>query len=178
MIYARDPWYALSIAALVLIAVAAVVVRVTAGTSPDVRAVVSTATPRATEAVATATAAPTETPDADSVQLDFVRALELGTIRDALTAYADDNGAFPSTNGELVVLCDADGDGPGCVLTAYNTGVPFNDGLSPYWYASDGVTFTLVGIAALPQPSNGDCPAELPSALSNAHVMCMNGGQG
>jgi hypothetical protein len=123
------------------------------------------------------TAEPTGTPDVDSVALDFGRALDLGTIRDTLTQYYDANGAYPDTNGELVVLC-VDDEGPGCVLAQYNADVPFDDGLSPYWYQSDGETWTLVARAALEQANNGSCPAPLPDELTNAPVMCMNGGPG
>jgi hypothetical protein len=122
----------------------------------------------------TAPATPTAQPTADPVTLDFARALDLGAIRDALAAYRREHGSFPSTGGDVVTLCAATGD-VGCGLRAIKQDLRFDDGASPYWYASDGSEYTLIARASLEQPTPQDCPDALPGELQPGPLMCMRG---
>ncbi|MEX2225635.1 MAG: hypothetical protein WEB52_04200 [Dehalococcoidia bacterium] len=116
----------------------------------------------------------TATPAADLATLDFARALDLLALRDALTAHYAEHGSFPRTSGGVETLCD-DPDDAGCALAEVNDALKFNDGAEPYWYVSDGQTYTLIARASLEQPSGQSCPARLPGPLADGPVMCMFG---
>ena len=163
--YLRDYWYTGSLLALCLVFAGIMALRATGGdASPDESALAPS--PTATPPPAPAAA--------DPVALDFARALDLNSVRDALIAYEARNGAFPSTGGGLTTLCASKND-RGCALREVAAGVPFNDGLAPYWYASDGRTYTLAARAALPQADTSQCPDALPPELSDTPIMCTSG---
>ena len=163
--YLRDYWYTGSLLALCLVFAGVMSLRATGGE----------AAPGESTAAPSPTATVPPTPNAtDPVTLDFARALDLNAIRDALIDYEVRNGAFPSTGGALTTLCATKND-RGCALREVNAGVPFNDGVAPYWYASDGGTYTLVARAALPQGDTSRCPDALPPELSDTPIMCTSG---
>jgi hypothetical protein len=163
--YLRDYWYTGSLLALCLVFAGIMALRATG----------SDASPGESAAAPPSTATAPPTPSAtDPVTLDFARALDLNAIRDALIAYEARNGAFPSTGGGLTTLCATKND-RGCDLREVNAGVPFSDGPAPYWYASDGRTYTLVARAALPQGDTSMCPDTLPPELSDTPIMCTSG---
>lgn len=171
-LYYRDYWYVASLVALSLIFALANVVVIQGGTpaGADSAAVATPTRP----AVATQRAAPTPAPTADPVTADFARTLDLAAARDALGAYYRANGAFPATNGGVTTLCDDAADA-GCVLSSMDVELSFDDGDDPYWYASDGRTFTLIARAALSQPGEQPCPENLPAQLASGPVICMTG---
>jgi len=167
----RDVWYISALAGLCLIVVVAVALSMTAASNePHAEA----------RSAATATAAPAATPapapSPDPVTLDFARGLDLGKIRDAMTLYRQRHGAFPTTSGQLTELCNDSSDA-GCVLSEVWPGLPFGDGASDYWVSSDGAAYTLVAVAALPQPDTSSCPAQLPAELAGRLLMCLHPGE-
>jgi len=169
MRHLQDYWYTGSLLALCLVFGGLMLIRATdGGASPDATATALAATPTV--------AAITPTPSAtiDPVALDFARALDLNTIRDALIAYEARTGAFPSTGGGLTTLCATPND-RGCALKQINGGLPVSDGLAPYWYGSDGRTYVLVARAAIPQADTSMCPDVLPPELSDTPLMCTAG---
>jgi hypothetical protein len=169
----RDPWYGSSLAALcVILAAGGIFLATRSSDGQTDNAVNATAT--ATAAEPTSRPAATATPVPDPVTFDFARALDLLKVGQTLEAYFDENGAYPESGGEVVTLCEQTGD-PGCVLTTIVVDVPFDDGEEPYWYVSDGATFTLIARAALTQEDTSACPDELPDALAALPVMCASG---
>ena len=161
----RDRWYAGSLGALaVLVALGAVLLL--AGGSPS--------SAETTLAAVTPVASATATPAADPATVDFARALDLLAVRDALAAYRNERGSYPDTGGVIETLC-AEGGDAGCALSALNDDLATNDGTQPYWYVSDGASYTLVARAELEQPEGQVCPAVLPEALEDGPVMCMTG---
>jgi len=164
----QDRWYLGSLGALVGIIVAATALLLIGSSSTGAE---SPAQARATE---TTLVQATATPAADPATLDFARALDLLAVREALSGYYAEFGAFPSTDGALETLCDR-ADDAGCALREFNAELSFNDGKTPYWYASDGSLYTLVARAELEQPEGQSCPDELPDGLSSGPVMCMTG---
>lgn len=166
--YTQDRTYLASLGALVAIIVVAGMFALAGGSSgeaesPPGRVATSTTLPR-----------PTPTATVDGATLDFARALDLLAVRQALAAYSGEHGNVPSSGGEVVTLC-AHTDDVGCALSDFNETLAFNDGTSPYWYVSDGATYTLVAKASTDQPSGQSCPSALPAALSGGPVMCMTG---
>jgi hypothetical protein len=168
----RDPWYGSSLAALCVILAAGGLFLATRSSDGDVApdAIVNvTAT-----VVSTPAAAASPTPVPDPVTFDYARALDLLKVGKALDAYYEQHGTYPDSEGEVTTLCDETGD-PGCVLTTVMIDVPFDDGNDPYWYLSDGSTFTLVARSALSQEDTTACPADLPPAITGVPVMCAAG---
>jgi hypothetical protein len=166
--YWQDRSYVTSLGALVAIIVVAGAFVIAGGSSSQ-----ADSTP---QVVATATSISRATPaaTADAATLDFARALDLLAIKDALSAYHDEHGAVPDTGGEVVTLCEDPSDA-GCALSDFDDALRFHDGTSPYWYVSDGATYTLIAMAAEEQPSGQPCPSTLPAALSSGPIMCMSG---
>jgi ABC-type transport system substrate-binding protein len=160
-----DRWYLGSLGALAGIIVVAAGMLLFAGSSGSAAPAASTAEPTTTA---------TTTVEADPATLDFARALDLLAVREALSAYDVEHGAFPDSSGEIGTLC-AQANDPGCALIEFNSGLKFGDGESSYWYASDGSTYTLIARAEMEQPDGQSCPSELPDALTNVPVMCMTG---
>jgi hypothetical protein len=173
----RDPIYSVAVAALVCVAI-------TAGSfalfSSEGSAEVRVVTPAAseTEPAATATrAAPTATaaPSYGDVLADTQRLLDLAKVRDALEAYFDDRGQYPSTSGAFSTLCEKPNE-PGCQLLSIDRAVPEGYGDEPFWYQSDGASYTLFAHVAVAPDASG-CPDELPPALAGEHVACIRGGR-
>lgn len=171
-LYYRDYWYVASLAALSLIFAIANVVVIQGGTPAGANSA-AVATPTRF-VVATPRAVPTPEPTADPVTADFARTLDLAAARDALGAYHEANGVFPSTNGDVTTLCDDAADA-GCALASIDADLSFDDGDDAYWYASDGQTYTLIARAALSQPGEQPCPDNLPAQLASGPVICMTG---
>jgi hypothetical protein len=162
----KDPWYAASLAALAAIALIACVALLSGGSPADADAGASTAPAATPQAASTAVV--------DDVTLDFARGLDLGSIRNALIAHYASHGSFPDTDGVVTELC-ASPDDVGCALQEIDANVPTDDGDSPYWYVSDGSTYTLIAVAALPQADTSSCPSALPEALAGEQLMCTSG---
>lgn len=107
------------------------------------------------------------TPSAD----DTRRTADLAALRDLLETYRSRNGAYPTTEDYILTLCATAWDA-GCLLTTVSSHVPASDGQHPYWYRSDGASYTLFAIVDAP-PDRGDCPSQLPQALSGGPVLCV-----
>lgn len=123
---------------------------------------------------ATQTAVPTpsrdRTPGADELLLDSKRALDLKKIAAALATLHDATGAYPSTFDAFSIIC-ATPQSTACALSALAGTVPSGDGQSPYWYRSDGRSYTLfTRTSSLP---NSACPADLPPPLLGSPVYCV-----
>ncbi|MHB8375526.1 MAG: hypothetical protein ACYDEB_01025 [Dehalococcoidia bacterium] len=131
------------------------------------------APPAAVASAAAPTPGSFPTPTLADTLLDARRQLDLASVRDALTAYTVFFGAYPSTGGVLKTLCSLPTD-TGCQLARYAAALPSSDGLFPYWYASDGQSFTLLARVQTP-PEKDDCPGGLPSPLARAPVYCVRG---
>jgi hypothetical protein len=158
----RDPWYAAALAALAALVVVAAIVHLTG--RPPGAAQTSKPDPR-----------PAATVDVVAGTLDYARGVDLGQIAGALGAYRIKHGAYPNTGGKLTLLCGDDGNEPGCALIEVNPDVPVYRGGEPYWYISDGRSFTIVSTAAQPGQDMSTCPKELPPGISQA--ICLRGGE-
>jgi hypothetical protein len=134
------------------------------GTPPQVNVPSRTAPVATVPAVATATLA--------QQWLDAHRAFDLVTVRKAADAYAVYFHGYPMTNGQLTPLC-AENDDPGCEIGKYATSFPTSDGEHAYWYASNGISMTLVAQVSYP-PKTDDCPAGLTAPLGDVPVLCVN----
>jgi hypothetical protein len=119
---------------------------------------------------ATAVAA-TPTQPAQSAA-DAGRSADLATIGKVLETYKAAKGSYPTTELYFATLCQRAFDA-GCLLTTVSKDLPVTDGATPYWYRSDGKTYTLFAHADA-APANNDCPSELPPALAGKPVLCLN----
>mgnify|MGYP001608768861 CR=1 FL=1 len=174
-----DRGYLAGLGALGAIVLAAVALAVAgpsgaSGTSGDASVTASTPT------VASSPAQTAASGDAaDGLALDYARALDLGRLRDALSAYYARYARYPDTSGGVETLCGTLRSA-GCdlreVAASVKSDVAFGDGEAPYWYQSDGATyFVLVARASLAQ-GDAVCPASLPEPLREGPVMCLRGG--
>jgi hypothetical protein len=166
--YWQDRTYVASLGVLLAVIVVAGAFVLAGGSSGEAES------PLQAGAIATPISSAMPTATVDAATLDFARALDLLAIRDALSAYHEEYGDVPDTGGEVVTLCE-EPDDAACALSDFNDELAFDDGVSPYWYASDGATYTLIARAAEEQPSGQSCPSRLPAALSDGPVMCMTG---
>ena len=165
----RDPIYVAATAGLLVLAMAAGAMSFRnhgPARSPSSAAVTS---------VASSTPAAATTPAYSDVLLDARRQLDLGTLADALELYRTQYGAYPSTNNQFQTVCVSQWDA-GCQLPFVTSKVPSSDGETPYWYRSNGRSFTLFAPAAI-APSKDACPTEFPAALGNGPLYCVFGGE-
>jgi len=171
----RDPWYLMSLA--VLFGVLAISLRFAGGSSsastPDPQAVASPAAldptaVRELTAVSTLTAVPT--PTLAQVQIDARRAQDLETDSAALELYRARYTAYPSSEDLFMTFCSLAYD-PGCQVTFVTKKISAGDGTYPYWYRSDGKTYTLFARVETPLADN-HCPSELPPQLASLPVLC------
>jgi hypothetical protein len=139
------------------------------GSAPDAEAPPAVARP-ATGAVLGEAA---RSPGPGDVLIDARRQLDLATDRDALLAWATIYGAFPDTGGTLTTLCDNPRDAA-CPVAGAATDMPVGDREFPYWYASDGSTFTLLARVQTP-PARDDCPPRVRDVVGDTPVFCLNG---
>jgi hypothetical protein len=138
------------------------------------RSVGKTAAPGAVASVAVPSAAPsTPAPGLDVQLQDVRRQLDLASVRDSLVAYATYFGGYPSTGGVLTTLCQQSTDA-GCAVVKFSTALPVSDGTTPYWYASDGHSFTLLARVQTP-PHVDYCPKGVPPALGAGPFYCIAG---
>ena len=124
-------------------------------------------------AVVSPTPAATATPSGptpEQVMLDARRLLDLDTVAKALETYRTQHGAYPSTENNPMTLC-ASGFDPGCLLLAIAPKLPATDGFRPYWYRSDGASYTLYTRIETPDPAHV-CSDE-PLALGGGSVYCL-----
>lgn len=135
---------------------------------------IASSTPIATPRAASAPAAATP-PAYGDVLLDARRQLDLAALRDALELYRRQYGAYPSTNDQLQTVCAVQWDA-GCQLLFVTSKVHGSDGETPYWYRSNGRSFTLFSPAAI-APSKDACPAEFPARLAGGPLYCLLGGE-
>jgi hypothetical protein len=122
---------------------------------------------------ATATAVPAPTPTLAEKLQDVRRQQDLASIRKSLDGYATFFGKYPSTGGAFQTLCAAPSDA-GCTINRYSKNLPLSDGTQPYWYASDGRSFTLLAHVAT-APDVDACPADVPDTLRDGPVYCVTG---
>jgi hypothetical protein len=162
----RNPRYLLPLAAL--IAVTVISLALAQATSTDAGS--------SPQTVARPTAVPASpTPVAQS-PADGRRAADLATIGDLLATYKSRNGTYPTTDKYFATLCQLAFDA-GCLLTTISKNLPVTDGANPYWYQSDGQSYTLFAVAdAKPDPDI--CPAEVPPALAGKPLICLSSAGG
>ena len=118
----RDPIYLGGLAALAAVFVVALVLAMSRGgssASASVAAPNPTAVATATEAAPAPTPIAVRTPQLYEVLLDARRVLDLAALQDALAAYHQRFGSYPSTEGAAQSVCGANGDA-GCALSAVN----------------------------------------------------------
>ncbi|MBI5283709.1 MAG: hypothetical protein HY874_01315 [Chloroflexi bacterium] len=126
---------------------------------------------------ATATAAPTPAPPGPSPEdaaLDARRRSDLVVIATLLETYRTRNATYPSTQNDFATLC-AQAFDAGCLLTTVTKELPAKDGTYPYWYQSDGKTYTLFSRLQT-AVADSSCPAQVPPALANMPTVCLSGG--
>jgi hypothetical protein len=165
----RDPRYAVPFAVLIcVIAVSAVLGRSTSSASGE---------PAAAAPTAEATPVPTATPrgpSGEDAALDARRRSDLAAIAAALDTYRTRNGSYPSTQNDFATLCTQAFDA-GCLLTTVTKQLPAKDGTYPYWYQSDGKTYTVFSRLQTAVADSG-CPAVVPPALAGMPTVCLSGG--
>jgi hypothetical protein len=108
--------------------------------------------------------------------IDARRQLDLARVQEVLEAYRARYGAYPSTDGYFTTMCASAFD-PACKLLEVSRDWSPTDGYEPYWYRSDGVTYTLFSRAE-DLPPSGNCASPTPPALAGGHVYCVSGGGG
>jgi hypothetical protein len=164
----RNPRYLLPLAALIAVTVISLVLAqatsTDAGSSPQ-----TTAQPAATVVPASPTRAAPSAADAR-------RAADLAKIGDLLATYKSRNGTYPTTEQYFSTLCQLAFDA-GCLLTTISKELPVTDGATPYWYRSDGQSYSLFAVAdAKPDPDN--CPDEVPPTLAGKPLICLSSAGG
>jgi hypothetical protein len=159
----RDARYVVPFSVLVgVIAVSAALARVgSAHTAPTLDTSVPAVAPNVPDRTQ-----PTQSAD------DARRTADLAALRDLLETYRSRHGAYPTTESYILTLCTTAWDA-GCLLTSVSSHVPASDGPHPYWYRSDGTSYTLFAIVDAPPPQD-DCPPQLPPALSGGPVLCVS----
>ena len=91
---------------------------------------------------------------------------DLVKVRDAMLAYRQEHGKFPTSNS-LAPLCGASSDA-GCALAP----APFADGDEPYCFRSDGAQVFLVA-RGLTATDTSQCPPVLPDELMGVPLTCL-----
>jgi len=167
----RSPAYLLPLAVLVgVTAVSLALTRAGSGAS-------ATPQPSAVQPTATASASPTPTPAQPAASpADARRRGDLAALADLLETYRSRNGSYPTTQGYFNTVCTQAFDA-GCLLTTVSKQLPATDGTHPYWYRSDGASYTLFAYADA-KPAQDDCPSALPPALAGGPLICLNSGGG
>jgi hypothetical protein len=135
--------------------------------SPSATATVSSPSPTATLSVP-------PTPTLTQLLLDSKRAFDLARDATALELYRRRSGSYPSSNSEFTHFCTLAFD-PGCQLLSVTTDFTGGDAIHPFWYRSDGKTYTIFAQAEGAVADN-NCPPELPPALTDVPVLCVGGG--
>lgn len=103
---------------------------------------------------------------------DARRNADLATVGDLLETYRSGHGAYPTTERYTMTLCASAWDA-GCLLTSLSSRLPASDGVHPYWYRSDGASYTLYALVDA-RPEKDDCPSPLPPALAGGPVLCVS----
>jgi hypothetical protein len=169
----KDLAFTGSIGVLVAVALASVALRVSdSGASTSVPAAVATAAAAEPAATASPTPRPTATPTAGEILADAVRTLDLAAWADALAVHRERTGSYPSSRAQFVRLCAAPSD-PTCELRSIDPALKFGDGVVPYWYRSDGTSYTLV-THVLFEPDDNSCPDDLPAHLAEGPIACFS----
>ncbi|HYM15787.1 MAG TPA: hypothetical protein VEZ14_09515 [Dehalococcoidia bacterium] len=105
---------------------------------------------------------------------DSQRLQDLASVRTALSIYREQTGVYPSTVGRPTTLC-AQPDDAGCLLRRITRALPVSDGTTPYWYASDGLRYTLFARADAADAHHA-CASPVPAELAPGPVLCVTGG--
>lgn len=105
---------------------------------------------------------------------DSSRLQDLASVRAALALYYSLNHIYPSTVGKPQTLCQQESDA-GCLLRTVRPTLPFDDGTEPYWYSSNGLSYTLYA-AANSAGNDHPCKGAVPAAFTGRPVMCVSGG--
>lgn len=151
-----------------LVAIAGIALIAGALTGGDDAAATVVASPTAVPATAT----PTPRPLSDAqVLIDTRRVLDLNAIAEALEAYHEREGSYPSTEDNLMTVC-ASGFDPGCLLLTIDPKLSATDGYEPYWYRSDGASWVLFAQIERANPAH-PCPEEVPADLRAGDVYCI-----
>lgn len=163
----RDARYAVPFTVLlgVIVLSAALASVPSAQTTPALDASVLATVPATVPGVAT------PTPPAQSGD-DARRTADLATLSDLLETYRSRHGTYPTTESYTMTVCTSAWDA-GCLLTSLSSHLPASDGPHPYWYRSDGATYTLFALVDAP-PAQDDCPPPLPPTLSGGPVLCVS----
>lgn len=128
----------------------------------------------------TATPAPTATVEAGPAAhiRDTTRLGHMQALRDGLEKYREEEGQYPTTNGNVQTACVYDIDAL-CELKEFVDPFP-NDplgdpGKNGYWYVSDGKTYLLV--AAMEAPENASppeaCTEKVKEFTGKSQLLCL-----
>lgn len=169
----RDRTYLIGLA--VLAAVLALSVAFGGGSSssaPEQVAGSPSATATGTAPLPTSTVPVPPTPTLTQVLLDSKRAFDLARDAAALELYRKRLGSYPSSNDEFLHFCTLAFD-PGCQLISVTKDFAGGDAVHPFWYRSDGKTYTIFAQAET-TVANNNCPKELPPLLTDVPVLCIS----
>ncbi|MCH8949463.1 MAG: glycosyltransferase family 39 protein, partial [Chloroflexi bacterium] len=92
---------------------------------------------------------------------DEIRRQDLETVRTALDLYAQENGEYPNTRGQVQTLCAYTTLDVGCNLAATPVdplGSPIRNG---YWYRADGTSYVVIALREVVTEEPGGCPDDL-----------------
>jgi hypothetical protein len=163
--------YVMAASLVALIALGAMYLTISGGGN-DPRSFTATGPPPASDAPSGGVSGAESASVADQM-LDARRELDLAQLRDALTSYAAFFGKYPATGGAFTTVCVRWTD-PACEVIAHGRNLPVSDGSLPYWYASDGTSFTLMArMQAWPEVDS--CPDVLPPEVGEGPVGCIAG---
>jgi hypothetical protein len=104
------------------------------------------------------------------------RLADLAEVRDALLAFRDDEGTFPSTGGRVQTLCTYVDVDLGCRLEQVMGEIPHDPAgaNSGYYYASDGNTFAVAAIwEGDAAPDGFGCPAAVDPLRDQGTPVCI-----
>ena len=89
---------------------------------------------------------------------DQIRREDLEAVRAALDLYAQENGEYPNTDGQVQTLCAYTTLDIGCGLTATPIdplGSPIRNG---YWLRTDGQSYVVIALQEVPLDEPSACP--------------------
>lgn len=123
------------------------------------------------------TPGPTATPDPAGGSRDLERLIDLTAVEQALDEYREENGSYPSTDGNIQTLCAFTEFDRGCALLDVLDPLPSDPrgdpGSNGYWYTSDGTSFVVYAQREGDQiPACAEHPAHL---ATFAAVLCVQG---
>ncbi|MDZ4278760.1 MAG: hypothetical protein U1B78_06450 [Dehalococcoidia bacterium] len=120
---------------------------------------------------------PAQTQSAE--ERDQIRRGHLEQLRMALEEYAQEEGEYPDTGGQLQTVCVYEDLDAGCVLASVLPDLPEDPLGEPqkngYWYVSDGESYVLEARQEELEVADGVCPEDVPRRENVGTIYCVQG---